>query len=338
MLAGAALLAVASTAGAKGEKPLFASNDEIRIAIQAPLSSLFRDRQNTGTVPGTLTDPSGQSLPISLALRGITRRTAEVCDFPPLRVEFTAPPPSNSMFAGQKRLKLVTHCKNAAAFQQYLLLEFSAYRLLNTLSPKSFRARLASIDYKDASGRPVMTRVGYFLEPLGDVADRNGMKPTHAGERIPTSYLNGTDAARYVLFQHMLGNHDWSMRAGPVGSECCHNAELIGPPGPGQVTPIPYDFDFSGYVDPPYATPPSELDISDVRERKYRGYCIHNADTLAVARQFRDARPQLLAVLGTIPGLDGRTQARASSYLNGFFADIPSDNDVNAKILKRCVG
>lgn len=338
LLAAVACVACASTAQAKGEKPLFAADDEIHIAIQAPLPTLIRDRQSTGTIAGTLTDPSGQSLPISLALRGITRRTSEVCDFPPLRLEFTAPPPANSMFAGQKRLKLVTHCKNTPAFQQYLLLEYSAYRLLNALSTKSFRARLASVDYKNASGRPMMSRLGFFLEPLSDVAHRNGTNPTHAGERIPTTFLNGTDAARYALFEHMLGNHDWSMRAGPVGSECCHNAELIGPAATGQVTPIPYDFDFSGFVDPPYATPPSELDIGDVRERKYRGFCLHNSDTLAVARQFRSARPQMLAVLGTVPGLDARAQARAASYLNGFFADIASDGDVDSKILKRCIG
>ena len=76
------------------------------------------------------------------------------------------------------------------------------------------------------------------------------------------------------------------MRAGPVGDECCHNARLIGPLAPGQTVPIPYDFDFSGLVSAPYAGPPPELDIADIRQRLYRGYCIHNADALAAARQF----------------------------------------------------
>ena len=125
-----------------------------------------------------------------------------------------------------------------------------------------------------------------------------------AGERIPIADLSAPDAARYALFQHMIANHDWSMRAGPVGKNCCHNAELIGPLAPGQTIPIPYDFDFSGFVGAPYATPPSELDITDVRQRLYRGYCIHNADVMAAARQMRDARPQILAVLTEVPGLD----------------------------------
>ena len=330
-------LSLSAPAIAAREKPLFASNDKIHLIIQAPLNSLIRNRQNENAISGTLTEPNGLALPIRLTLRGITRRTEEVCDFPPLRVDFATPPPPTSLFAGQKKLKLVTHCRTLPSFQQYVLLEYSAYRMYNLLTPHSFRARLADIDYRDESGRAIVSRIGFFLEDLGDVARRNGLKESHGPERIPVADLSAPDAARYALFQHMIGNHDWSMRAGPVGKNCCHNAELIGPLVPGQTIPIPYDFDFSGYVDPPYATPPAELDISDVRQRLYRGYCIHNADVMAAARQARDARPQILAVLREVPGLDPRTQARAASYLSGFFTDIGTDSSLGTRVLNRCV-
>lgn len=330
-------LAVSTPAAAAVERPLFASWEKIHLVIQAPLGGFIRNRQNEGTISGTLTEPSGQTLPISLSLRGITRRTSEVCDFPPLRVDFVTPPPPTSLFAGQKKLKLVTHCRNSASFQQYVLLEYAAYRMYNLLTPHSFRAKLADIDYRDETGKPIVSRVGFFLEDLGEVAHRNGLKESKGPERIPLADLSPPDAARYALFQHMIGNHDWSMRAGPVGKNCCHNAELIGPLVPGQTIPIPYDFDFSGYVDTPYATPPSELSISDVRERLYRGYCMHNADAMAAARQMRDARPQILGVLTQVPGLDPKTQARATSYLSGFFADIGTDSALGTKVLNRCV-
>ena len=130
--------------------------------------------------------------------------------------------------------------------------------MYNLLTPMSFRVRLANIDYRDASGRPIISRIGYFLEDLSDVAHRNGLKVVHAGERIPVSYLSPADAGRYALFEHLLANHDWSMRAGPVGKDCCHNAELVGLAAPGATIPIPYDFDFSGYVNAPMQRlPPS---------------------------------------------------------------------------------
>jgi hypothetical protein len=332
----AATFLAAPAAGQAAPAPLFAADEPIRIAIQAPFSTLTRNREEKIAVPGTLTDPSGQALPVSLRLRGITRRLESTCDFPPLRVDFTAPPPATSTFAGQSRLKLVTHCRTSAPFQQYVLLEYAAYRMFNVLTPQSFRVRLANIDYRGADGRPIVSRVGYFIEDLGDVARRNGLPVTHGPERIPLADLNPTAAARYALFQHMLANHDWSMRAGPPGDDCCHNAELIGPLAPGATVVIPYDFDFSGFVSTPYASPPDVLRLSSVRQRMYRGNCVHNQAVLAAARQMRDARPQMLAALAATPGLEPRTQARTLAFIEPFFADIADDNAVAAKILSRC--
>lgn len=317
-------------------KPLFAASDPIHIVIQAPLGTLVRNRSG-GVIQGTLTDPAGNALPVALSVRGITRRSAEICDFPPLRVQFASPAPPTSLFAGQKKLKLVTHCKNSASFQQYVLLEYSAYKMYNLLTPHSFLVRLANVDYRDADGRPILSRIGYFLEDLSDVAKRNGMTQTHAPNVIAESDLSAPDAARYALFEHMIANHDWSMLAGPAGKQCCHNAELIGPLAPGATIPVPYDFDFSGFVDAPYATPPDALHINSVRERVYRGRCANNAQVIAAARQMRDARPQMMAAITSTPGLEPQRAARAIGYLDGFYADIASDEAVNSRILRRCV-
>ena len=139
-LLAASLLAFApAPAAAQAGSPLFASSEPMHLIISAPVNSLMRSRAAAGAVAGTLVDSTGQTLPISLSLRGITRRSAEVCDFAPLRVDFTAPPPRTSPFAGQKKLKLVTHCGNSPVFQQYQLLEYAAYRMLNQLSPRSRR-------------------------------------------------------------------------------------------------------------------------------------------------------------------------------------------------------
>ena len=317
-------------------KPLFASENTIPIAIQGPISTLVRNRSSDAR-PGTLTI-GAETLPVTLAVRGITRRDSEICGFPPIRVEFTRPPPPTSLFAGQKRLKLVTHCRSQESFQQYLLLEYAAYRMYQQLTPLSFRVRLAEVDYRQPDGKPYIKRYGFFLEDTGDVAKRNGLKELRAPELIPVTSLSPTGAARYAMFQHMIGNHDWSMRAGPKGDYCCHNAKLIGAMGltPGAVIPVPYDFDFSGYVNAPYATPPDVLHINDVRQRFYAGYCLHNAEAAGIAAQMRAMRPQLLAAMSSTPGLAPQTIGRVQSYLDGFFREIASDAGV-AALLKRCV-
>ena len=329
-------LAAAPAEAQQPAKPLFATSDPIHITIQASLSKLINDRATNAAVAGTLTDPSGQALPITLTLRGHVNRLAETCEFPPLRVEFTSPPPPASVFAGQKKLKLMTHCHSGSSAQQYLLLDYAAYQMYNLLTPLSFRARLASVDYRDAAGRTITSSAAFFLEDEKDLARRNGVQEVRAGAAIPLEWLSPLDAARAALFEDMIANHDWSLRAGPEGEECCHNAKLLGVGAPGATIPVPYDFDFSGLVGDPHAQPPEQLHIGSVRERAYRGYCAHNAQALQVARQMLAMRPQLTAAITSVPGLDPRSASKASAFLDGFFADIASDDSVNAKLLRRC--
>jgi hypothetical protein len=338
ILLSALLLAIASPAlAAEAEKPLFQSSEPLRLTIDGPISTIARNRAEEPRA-ATLTVAGSQPLPITLTTRGITRKAGDICQFPPLKVSFSGRPPEGSVFAGQKSLKLVTHCRSAEPFQQYVLLEYAAYRMFNVLSPASFRVRLAQIDYVD-SGKPVATRYGFFIEDLGDVARRNTMQEGKLPAMIPINSLSPRHAALYALFQHMIANHDWSMRAGPAGENCCHNAKMITPArgvAAGAI-PIPYDFDFSGFDNAPYATPPDVLKITSVRQRQYRGYCIHNGEAYAVAVQMRSQRPQLIAAITSTPGMDPKTAQRATQFLDSFFADIASNDTVKAKVLKSCL-
>ena len=210
-------LAVASSAAqAKGQTALFASDAPIRITIQGPMGALASNH-NSPPVPATLT-ADGIAYPITLAPRGIFRKAN--CDFPPLRVEFTRPPPPGSLFEHQHRLKLTAFCKRDADFQQKILLEYSAYRLYNLMTPLSFRARLANVDYLDASGRPYISRVGFFIEDLSDVAKRNGLTVAKMGSLVPLQQIDPVSGGRFAVFEYMISNYDWSMRAAPSGEEC----------------------------------------------------------------------------------------------------------------------
>ena len=322
-----------SAAAAKVPSPptaLFASDAPIHATIQGPISTLVSNRAETPR-PGTMI-VDGVTYPVTLSTRGITRKTKDVCDFPPLRVELTAPAPHGSLFEHQHRLKLVTHCQRSPDFQQKVLLEYSAYRLYNLMTPMSFRARLANIDYVDANGRPYISRVGFFLEDFDDVARRNGMTTAHMGSQVPLQLIEPNSAARFAVFEYMISNYDWSMRAGPAGTECCHNGRLMSA-APGQpLTVVPYDFDYSGLVDAPYSIQPEGIPIDSVRQRNYRGYCAHLSQARAFAAQVASRRAEFLGVFATIPGLSPREQGKAAAYLQGFFADVDS-----GKIFRSCV-
>lgn len=324
------LASSAATAAAPSPPtPLFASDAPIQITLRGPMSTLASNH-NSGPLPATLT-ANGVAYPITLAPRGIFRKAN--CDFPPLKVGFRSPPPPGSLFEHQRQLKLVAFCKRDPGFQQKVLLEYSAYRLYNLMTPLSFRARLANIDYLDDSGRPYISRVGFFIEDFGDVAKRNGLRVAKMGSLVPLQQIDPVSGGRFAVFEYMISNYDWSMRAAPKGEECCHNGRMLTDGVPGSLlTVVPYDFDFSGLVDAPYADPPEGIPVDNVRQRNYRGYCMHLAQARAAAAQIGSRRAEFTGLFATIPGLDPRNQARASSYIQGFFADVDS-----GKIFRSCV-
>ena len=319
-------------------KSLFATDAPIRFKIQGPVSSIARKAAKSVEPQAatlSLTAPA-ESHPIRLSARGLSRRTGGICDFPPLRVEFTQPPGATSLFAGQRRLKLVTHCKSSGGHQQHVLMEYSAYRLLNELTPLSHRVRLATVDYAEPSGKVSISRWGFFIEDLDDLARRNGLAEARVGDRINASQLEPAQAARVALFMYMIGNLDWSMRAGPQGEGCCHNSRLLA--GGPALMPVAYDFDYSGLVDAPYAVPPEQVRVRSVRQRQYMGYCRHNAQVLAAAAEFRSRRPALEAVYSQVPGIEDRTRRKAVAYLGSFFDQISTDAAVRTNLLKDCLG
>lgn len=331
-------LLIASPAAAREPTPLFASDAPIRVTIQGPIGAIAR-KAATSTAPQSATlllAVPAETHAIRLSARGLSRRTGDICAFPPLRVEMAQPPTATSLFAGQRRLKLVTHCKPNSGHQQHVLLEYSAYRIFNLINPTSYRARLATVDYAEPSGKVSISRWGFFIEPLDAVGRRNGLTEARVGERVLVSQLEPLQAGRVALFQYMVGNLDWSMRAGPRGETCCHNSHLLAGPG-GKLAPVPYDFDYTGMVDAPYAIPPEGIKARNVRQRVYRGYCVHNAGTLAAAAEFRARRPAIEAVFSQIPGMEERTRSKTLAYLRGFFDQIASDETVRNQILTGCL-
>jgi hypothetical protein len=335
-----ALLPIAALADHQAT-PLFAGHEVIHLVVRAPIGRLIANRSaSSAPVEGTLTvEGEAAPIPIRLSLRGITRRKSDTCAFPPIRLDILAPPSEKSLFAGQKKLKLVSPCQSGSVYQQYVFLEYGAYLMFNRLTPISYNARLASIDYLDRDGKPFGSRTGYILENEKDLARRNRLREAVVGDRISPSQLSPRDSARHAIFEYMIGNIDWSQAAGAPGAGCCHNTKLLeAKEGSGGLIPIPYDFDETGLVDPPYAVPPEGARATDISTRQFRGYCAFNDEALAVAGEFRDHQGDILAVLDDLHQLDPGPRRKAQAYLRVFFRDIATDQAVSAKLLRTCLG
>lgn len=321
--------------------PLFVDNAPIKLTITAPFSELTRKAERSTDQFEASLDYHGaapESHAIKLSARGISRRNKLLCDFPPLRIEFAAKPENESFFDGQKRLKLVTHCKKSARFQQYYLMEYTAYRFLNVMTPLSLKVRLAEIDYVDVkNGKVLISRLGFLIEDTDDAARRNDLIEIDTPD-ISKTQLNPVHAGRYAVFQYMIGNLDWSMHSGVDGKDCCHNTKLIGAKTApmSALAPVPYDFDYSGLVGAPYAVPPENVSVRNVKQRRYRGFCAHNDEARAAAAEFRSKKGALLAVLTENAALEERTRSSAERYVNAFFDDIADDDAIEKNLFKYC--
>lgn len=150
-----ACLLVLATPAARARdapRPLFAFAAALDVVLEAPWSELVRDKEEKRRYPAVLayTDGAGRSQRIEATVeaRGLTR--LRECRFPPLRLRFPAATAAGPDFAGQRSLKMVTHCRPGEDHEQYYVQEFLAYRILNLATAHSFRARPLVVTYRDS--------------------------------------------------------------------------------------------------------------------------------------------------------------------------------------------
>lgn len=314
--------------------PLFQTRDALQLVLTADFRTVSRDRDTLSTkrYPAKLqvVQDGGDTLNLSVQLRtrGHYRLASRNCPFVPLRIDFARDGVAKTPFQGQRGLKLVTHCRNEDRYEEYVLREELVYRLHNLVTPFSFRSRLATVTYRDTTGKSLGKFPAFFVEDERDVARRNGGKIAELKGALFDD-LDPTETTRFSLFEYMIGNTDFSIYA-------LHNVRLVVSEG-ARYTPVAYDFDFSGMVGAHYATPDPRLPIKEVRTRLYRGGCTQIDYVPGVATEFLALKPAMIALYDSAKGLNRRSVEEAKYYLNEFFETIGNPRELKSSIMDRCV-
>lgn len=321
-------------------QPLFASHDMMTVRIEAPLTTLMKEQPDVEYLDGTFSyiDSAGQehSLDLKLRTRGKYRRKKTTCNFSPIRLNFRKKQVDGTEFAGQDKLKLVTHCQTRKkSFEQLVLREYLAYRIMQVLSDKSFGARLMQITYVDTEkdGKSI-TKYGFVIEDEDDIGKRIGMVAAEV-RGIKAEELDPRHANLVSVYEYLIGNTDFSLILGPADTSCCHNAILFSKNGP-PYTPIPYDFDFSGIVNAPYAEPNPRFSIRSVTNRLYRGRCKNNELLDGTFAYFLEKESEIRNLVTELEGLDNRNRKSVNKFLDGFFEDITDPKAKERKFIRRC--
>ena len=274
---------------------LLSSHDLLEFTIEFDWRTVTRDIDTLEAQehPAVLvyTDEAGveRRFDIKVRTRGHFRRNRRNCNFPPLWLNFPKAQMTGTVFQNQNRIKLYSHCQNGRDYyEQYVIQEYLANRLLNTVTDMSLRVRLARVTYVDTEGNEdTLTKFAFLSEHKSELEDRTNM------EEMEVMGMSGREIDPHTMgivsmFEYVIGNADWSVPT-------LHNIILF----EGQDFEhyaVPYDFDCTGIVNPRYARRCAGMICTDdmlqrdipcrwrVRERLYRGFCGTGSDDEQLAQ------------------------------------------------------
>ncbi len=315
--------------------PLYAASEPLALTFTVNIGQLKHDRDDKApwrTASMSYVDGTGRtvSIPVRAKTHGIWR--LKHCDFPPVRLDFSGKFTKGTVFAHVHRPKLVNYCRDSDQYEQLVLSEFQLYRIYQLLTPISHQVRLLRMTYRDsASGRTHAVRYAFLLEDPEQMAARLGGQLVRQKGAGPND-LEAAPGAMATLFQYMVGGTDFAFSA-------LHNTEIVQRLD-GSYLPIVYDFDFTGAVNAPYATPDPQLHTTTVRERVFRGYCAHRGELPAAAQRVQERREAIYALYRDDIGklMDPRAVRSTLAYYDDFYDAIATPQRAERDVFSHCLG
>jgi hypothetical protein len=187
----------------------------------------------------------------------------------------------------------------------------------------------ATISFQDPDkkGRGVES-FSFFIESEKGMASRLDGRP-HKPRVASTRSVDSLSFDRMALFEYMIGNTDWSVRAR-------HNIKLIYLHQPQTIIAVPYDFDYAGAVGTNYAVPNGDYPIRTVQDRYYLGLCRTEEHYQQLFDFYLSKKTSLLEHCENATYLHPSSQKQMARYLEGFFKTLEDPRLARRDILKNC--
>jgi hypothetical protein len=273
-------------------------------------------------------DGTWDSIPVSIRVRGNFRRNN--CFFPPLRMKIKKKDAKNTIFEGNKVLKLVLPCQTGESYNNLIAKEYACYKMYEPITPHTFNTRYLNVTLKNETGKSgkVYGCKGFFIEDDDVVAERHNSKVIE-GLKVHPLKLQDTAAVKHDFFQYMIANTDWSSLAN-------HNIKVM-VTNSGKYVPLAYDFDMAGMVSAPYSTTSELLDIKSVKERLYRGFCRDKSLFEPIRQYYLQREAKIFETLNSQSQLlDPRDLNVMKKFLEEFFNTLKNDGRFKANIVNAC--
>ena len=262
-------------------------------------------------------DGKWSEIEVNLRARGNFRRNQ--CYFPPVKMKINKKQYSETIFDGNKTMKLVLPCKIEKENNDNILQEYIAYKIYEKISPFHFKTRRVNIDFSEPKGKKIKNfkLKGFLIEDDKRVAKRHEGKVV---ERfIHPMAMQHVTSVQNAFFQYLLGNTDFSVAYQHNGKLLYVNKEII---------PLPYDFDMTGWVNPSYAAVNTTLGINSVQDRKYRGFKRDQQYFDQVRNQFLDQKDSLMEMVSSFKKefTDPKEFLNMFDFMGSFYEVLEDDN------------
>ncbi len=317
----------------KKNNDLFASDSILELTLETNFGQLFSDIDEKRFYhDAKISYINKNDRPISLNLkvktRGYFRRDSNYCNFPPIKLKFGKKKKrKNTIFAKEKKLKLVTHCRtNIAEYEQYLFSEYLIYKIYNILTPKSYKVRLVKITYIDThQAFDTLIKYGFLIENSKKMAKRNKAKVLEKLylEQYKTNYDQITLLS---VFQYMIANTDWSVWY-------LHNITLISADSTKPAYPVPYDFDFSKIAHTPYSSLSSIFELDSTQHSIYSGFCKDTIQLDYIFSIFNKNKNEIYELYKNFPLLDYKYKQKTLDVFDKFYYIINNKTMIKNEFL-----
>ena len=309
-------------------KAFFLEEAPLKVVLRSDLKNLIKEKESAADQSALFTvlmpDYSIISAEIKVNARGVTRR--KICTVPPLKLDFDTK--TSPQLKKLKNLKLVKSCRGGSNDEQLLLKEYLVYKMFNLLTENSFRVRLLHITYEDTQGKiKTETSYAFLMEDVDVMAKRNGCKEMTDVKLNPET-TDREQITLVYLFEYMIGNTDWSVLNN-------HNIKLLMPKEKANAKPlaVPYDFDYSGIVNADYAVPDEMMGISDVTQRRYRGFPRTMAELQAITLLFQQKKDRIYALVNNCQPLSVSNKKKMTAYLDEFYEIISNERKLKYEFI-----
>jgi len=297
---------------------LMSYDEVVKLKLTTDLSLLEENRNQNEYQPAVLEfkDSLGQKEEWDLRVRVRGRFRRRVCNFPPIKLEFSKGDLRKRRMLTFDDLKLVTHCIDDPVGNEYLLREYLAYQLYRELSPYHFRTQLVRIKYVDTNSSHKFTRYGIIIEDEDDMASRYQSDLCEEDcYALPADSLQASNCQTLCLFQYMIGNTDYSL-------QLIRNLKVLKPRNGDRFLMVPYDFDFSALVGASYATPDPVLELESIYERLYLGFESSPEELQSTIDYFRSKKAELYRIVEDYRLLDSVSRKQITKLLDVFYEQI----------------